>query len=93
MEEEVEERGRRRRARIQRRRDLTGSLNGINYYTSSSPWSPPSSPRFPASFSKDGCHPAVSRRVRGPPSRHKDSYLTREAPPEPLPSCAFKRDP
>jgi len=38
----------------------------------------PSSSRSSASFSKDGCHhPAVSRRVCGPPSRHKDSYLTR----------------
>ncbi|KYQ60169.1 hypothetical protein ALC60_00575, partial [Trachymyrmex zeteki] len=42
----------------------------------------PPSPRSPASFSKDGCHPAVSRRVCGPPSRHKDSYLTRGGPPE-----------
>jgi len=48
----------------------------------------------PASFTKDGCHPTVSRRVCGPPSWHKDSYLTRAGgPPEPPPSCAFERDP
>lgn len=71
---------------------MTGSLNGINYYTSSSPWSPPS-PHFPASFSKDGCHPAVSRRVCGPPSRHKDSYLTREAPPRASPQLRLQTGP
>lgn len=91
-------RRRRRRARIQRRRDLTGSLNGINYYTSSSPWFPPS-PRFPASLtlslslSEDGCHPAVSRRVCGPPCRHKDSYLTREGPPRASPQLRLQTGP
>lgn len=43
------------------------------------------------SFSEDGCHPAVSRRVCGPPSRHKDSYLTQC--PLPLRRYAFERDP
>lgn len=80
-------RRRKRRARIQRRRDLTASLNGINYYASSSPSWPSPVPSFPLSFSKNGCHPAVSSRVCGPPSRHKDSYLTRKAPPS-LPPAA-----
>lgn len=62
------------------KRDLTASLNGINYYASSSPSWPSPVPSFPPSFSKNGCHPAVSSRVCGPPSRHKDSYLTRKAP-------------
>lgn len=75
-----ERRRRKRRAGIQRRRDLTASLNGINYYASSSPSWPSPVPSFPPSFSKNGCHPAVSSRVCGPPSRHKDSYLTRKAP-------------
>lgn len=52
------------------------------------------------SFSEDGCHPAVSRRVCGPPSRHKDSYLTRcpsclssGAPSNGTPKPGARRDP
>lgn len=52
------------------------------------------------SFSEDGCHPAVSRRVCGPPSRHKDSYLSRcppylsaGAPSNGTPKPGARRDP